>query len=520
MDMKGKYVLTGSILGILTLIGLVNAQQVAPQFEGILARYDFPLIGRNFAIALFMLGHVIFPNLNIGGPLIGLISELIAVKKKSPEWDRFAKSAVKLGVVMFSIGSTFAVAGVVLFAWFFPNFWILGVNLFGWPLVIEGITFFLAIAFLYSWYYTWDRWHNRRSLHLLFGVLAVWFAHQAMILIVGVAAIMLTVPAEIVPVVQDILNGKLATLPALGALQSLALLYPTNPTYFPQLFHRTLANISVAGIILAGIYAYMYMRHKEQRKYFDFAVSRALAFGMIPIILQPLVGWWWVERIKAYQSAYGKAIPEIYEALTGIAEKTYMPFTTLMVTKQWMIYFTVLLMALIWVLFALYAYAKLKDKNIAKAMLGLQILAFLLLAWKMPGMTEDYIAFLLLGISGVVLFAKLWQSIDTEPSSASLAMYPVMAIQVLTVIIVYTMGFARETARAPWLVPGLVRIQDMAPGGVLKSTGYTEPAGTVIGVILLTMAVFYIFLTMGIYLTNFPKVRTPMAVATGGGREE
>ena len=112
--MRGKYVLTGSILGILTLIGLVNAQQAAPQFEGILARYDFPLIGRNFAIALFMLGHVIFPNLNIGGPLIGLISEIIAIKKKSPEWDRFAKSAVKLGVVMFSIGSTFA-----SLVWFF-----------------------------------------------------------------------------------------------------------------------------------------------------------------------------------------------------------------------------------------------------------------------------------------------------------------------------------------------------------------------------------------------------------------
>lgn len=517
--MKGRHVLTGSILGILTLIGLVNAQQAAPQFEGILAHYDFPVIGRNFAIALFMLGHVIFPNLNIGGPLIGLISEIIAIKKKSPEWDRFAKSAVKLGVVMFSIGSTFAVAGVVLFAWFFPNFWILGLNIFGWPLAIEGITFFLAIAFLYSWFYTWDRWHNRRGLHLLFGALAVWFAHQAMLLIVGVAAIMLTVPAEIVPVVQGIIKGELANLPALGAIQSLALLYPTNPTYFPQLFHRVLANISVAGIILAGIYAFMYLRHSNQRKFFDFAVSRALAFGIIPIILQPLVGWWYVERIKAYQMQYGKAIPGIYEALTGVKESTYMPFTTAMVTKQWMIYFVVLLIAVIWLLFGIYAYSKIRDKNTARAMLGLQVLAFLLLAWKKSGMTEDYLAFLLLGISGVVLFAKLRHDLDTLPAFNT-GMYAVMGIQVLTIILVYTMGFVRETARAPWLVPGLIRIQDLAPGGVLKDTAYTEPASTVIGVIILTMVVFYIFLTMGIYLTNFPKVSTPMATATDGGREE
>ncbi len=508
--MKKAYIILALSFFLLAVLGIVNAQQTAPQFEAILAQYDFPVIGRNFAVAVFMLGHVIFPNLAIGGPLIAVISEFIAIRKKSPEWDRFAKTAAKFAVVMFSIGSTFAVAGVVLFSWLFPNFWILGLNLFGWPLVLEGLTFFFAIATLYSYYYLWDRWHNKRTQHLILGAAAVWFAHQAMFLINGVAAIMLTPPETLVPVLQKLLAGEISQLPTLSLPLSLAVLYLPNPSYWPLNAHRILANVSVAGLLLAGFYALYYLRKKEV--YFDFAVSRALAFGIIPILLQPLVGLWYVLVIRDYQFKFGSALPTFYEKLTGIKEKAYTPFTTIMVTKQWLIVVVSLIFALMFILFAIYVLSKVREeqKTLAYAAIGASALAFILLGAKVGGMGEDYFAFLLLIASGILLLKLMKDNIAN--TAKDFGMYAVMALQFFTVLIVYYMGFVREVARKPWLVPGLIRTQDLAPGMTLKKTAYVASAAEVTGIVLLTAIVFYIFMIIGLKLTNIPKVSSPMEI--------
>ncbi len=508
--MKKAYIVLFLSFFVLALLGIVNAQQTAPQFEAILAQYDFPVIGRNFAVAVFMLGHVIFPNLAIGGPLIALISEFIAVRKKSPEWDRFAKTAAKFAVVMFSIGSTFAVAGVVLFSWLFPNFWILGLNLFGWPLVLEGLTFFFAIATLYSYYYLWDRWHNKRTQHMILGLAAVWFAHQAMFLINGVAAIMLTPPETLVPVLQKLLAGEITQLPALSLPLSLAILYLPNPSYWPLNAHRILANISVAGLLLAGFYALYYIKRKE--KYFDFAVSRALIFGIVPILFQPLVGLWYVLVIRDYQTKFGAALPSFYEKLTGIKESAYTPFTTIMVTKQWLIVAVSIIYALMFILFAVYVLSKVKEeqKKIIYTLAGISFVALILLGARVSGMGEDYLAFILLIASGIFLIKILKENITN--TAKNFGMYAIVLLQFFTVLIVYYMGFVREVARKPWLVPGLIRTQDLAPGMTLKKTAYVSSAVEVTGIVLLTAVVFYIFIIIGLKLTNIPGVSSPMEI--------
>ncbi|MCL5958331.1 MAG: cytochrome ubiquinol oxidase subunit I [Chloroflexi bacterium] len=162
-----------------------------------MAPIEVPILGRAAAIALFALVHVMFANLALGGPIIAVVSEWMGMRTGDSRYDRFAHALGKFNVVAFSFGATLGVALVATLIGLWPTFWTVGVNLFFYPLVLEVVMFFLEGGFLYYWVYSWDRYADNKGKHIWFGVFQVIFGTMTMLIINGVGAAMLTPPANI-----------------------------------------------------------------------------------------------------------------------------------------------------------------------------------------------------------------------------------------------------------------------------------------------------------------------------------
>ena len=58
----------------------------------------------------------------------------------------------------------------------YPEFWARWSNLFFWPLIIQFCFFLIEVGFLFFGYYlTWDKWANRKRLHIFMGIMAAFF---------------------------------------------------------------------------------------------------------------------------------------------------------------------------------------------------------------------------------------------------------------------------------------------------------------------------------------------------------
>lgn len=516
--MQRKIALASGLLAVLTL---VISRLAAAQVEPILAVHEFPIFGRNFAIGVFALGHVIFPAIALGGPIVAVVSEAIALARKDPRYDRFAKTVAKFAAIVFSVGATFGVVIVVLFAALTPSFWMLGINIFTWPLVVEGIMFFLEAAFLYAYFYLWDRLAARRALHLSLGIGNIIFGTITMLIINGVGAIMLTPPPGLVPVLQGLANGSLKQLPEINLGTAMGLLYFGNPTWMILNFHRFFANIAFVGFLFTAVMAYYALKEQgEARTYFNWATGYSLIWGLVPTLIMPLIGLEYVRAIRDYQQAFGPAIPQLYQALTGnSAGSAYAPFSNIMITKVWVFTLLVACLSLMVLLASAYLVRRANGGTLGYGGLLVQVVAAILLVAKIGGMGEDYLGLVLLVVGAllaVINYVRATPAVNFTVLLPRWSYYVAMVTGILVSYAIGVMGFAREMARFPYLVPGVMRIADMAPKSTAV-TGMETTAGHVLLVVTVAVLLDWIFILIGLKLAHVPQVE---AAALPGDRAQ
>lgn len=496
------------------LISVLAARTAYAQVEPILPAYEFPVLGRNFAIGVFALGHVIFPAIALGGPIVAVISEIVALLKRDPRYERFARTVARFTAIVFSVGATFGVVIVVLFAALTPGFWIMGVNLFTWPLVLEGVMFFLEMATLYAYVYLWDQLAEKRGWHLALGIGNIVFGTTTMLIINGVAAIMLTPPAGLVPVLQSLASGGIQKLPEISLGLAVRLLYFGNPTWMILNLHRFAANISFIGLLFAAVMAFYSLRGKPaDRPFYQWATGYSLLWGIGPVFFMPLIGWDYVLTLRDYQQGYGKAISELYQALRNTPVDYYTPFFNVMVEKIWTFRLLVVFLSAMFILASLYLARWSREgrgaSTVSNIALIAELIGALLLVINRPGMAEDYLGFVLLVAGTAVVAVDYWRrtkEMDFARQVPGWAYYLVMVAAVTVSYTIGLMGFVREMARYPFLVPGVMRIADMAPRSTAP-TGMQAPAGQVLLVITVALVLDTLFILLGLELTNVPAVR-------------
>jgi len=507
---RATTLLWGLVGGMLPIFA---ARVAYARVEPILPAHEFPVLGRNFAIGVFALGHVIFPAVALGGPIVAVISEIAALLKRDPRYERFARTVARFTAIVFSVGATFGVVIVVLFAALTPGFWIMGVNLFTWPLVLEGVMFFLEIATLYAYVYLWDRLAEKRGWHLALGTGNILFGTITMLIINGVAAIMLTPPAGLVPVLQSLASGEIQKLPEISLGLAVRLLYFGNPTWMVLNLHRFAANISFIGLLFAAVMAFYALRGKSaDRPFYHWATGYSLLWGIGPVFFMPLIGWDYVLTLRDYQQGYGKAISGIYQALTNNPVDPYAPFFNVMVDKIWTFRLLVVFVSAMFILASLYLARGSREgrgtSTVTRLVLLAELVGALLLVINLPGMAEDYLGFALLVAGTAVVAANYWRrtkEMDLARQVPAWACYLVMVVAVMVSYTIGLMGFVREMARYPFLVPGVMRIADMAPRSTAP-TGMQTTVGHVLLVITAALVLDTLFILLGLKLTNVPAV--------------
>jgi cytochrome bd-type quinol oxidase subunit 1/cytochrome c2 len=391
------------------------------------------LLGRSLAIGLTANFHIVFAAFLLGGPIVAVFLEWFGLRRREDFYDHLARGLTKVMVICFSIGATFGVTLVVLLTGLFPRFWAGWLNVFFWPLLLEALMFFLEAASLYAYYYTWDRFAQRRRLHMSFGLLNVVSGTATMVIINAVAAAMLTPPAD------------LAQRP-----WAWATMYLSNPTWFPLTLHRFVANVSLTGFLLAmwAGYAFLKAKNPEQRAFRDLAGHAGILLGLAGLFLLPPIGILYVLEIRRASP------PGFVNLMLGPTRYIFniqiILLTALFVLSNWYLLFRTA--------------ANHPSRTLHRLLLVVSILSAILaiLPYNIGGgrhivlgkMHFKYLGLAVLGLITIYSLATQRKNARTLPWGAASRAPQVglVALGLVAFAIMNVMGFARETARHPYLV--------------------------------------------------------------------
>ena len=244
-----------------------------------IANLDVPIIGKNVVIAVLVQTHILFAAFIIGAVLVAATSEYLGLVTKQHRYERFARSLARFVVLLFASGAALAITFVLALITLFPVFFSYLQNIFFWVFLVEAFMFLGQIIIVYAWYNVWDKLAYRKTIHVVFGMIAGFFGLMAMTMIDGVASYMLT-PAE---------------APATDVDRTFL-----NQTMIPLNMHRFVGNFSYVGFLVAGWGAWRYLRstREDDREYYDWMGHWGLIWGFGFLLLQPVVGYGYLKGIR------------------------------------------------------------------------------------------------------------------------------------------------------------------------------------------------------------------------------
>ena len=237
-------------------------------------------IGKDVIIPLLVVPHILIAAFVVGVTLIAPTSEYVGMITKQPHYDRFARSAAKFTLLLFTTGSAIAFTFLFALMTLFPVFWSYMQNVFFWVLLGEAFMFVGEVITVYAWYHAWDKMAYRKNLHVIFGFTGGLFGLAQQTLINVVAGYMLT-PSQAPPT-------------QVGWTFM-------NPTYMPLNMHRFVGNLSYTGFLVAGWAAYSYLRSRKEsdREYYDWLGHWGILWGFGFMLLQPVIGYGYMKEIRA-----------------------------------------------------------------------------------------------------------------------------------------------------------------------------------------------------------------------------
>lgn len=419
--------------------------------------------GRSIFIALVMLTHVLFANLHLGGSWVAAITESNYLKTKNEDSKRLSRSITLFNVMLFSAGATFAVAGVLFFIALFPEFAKNLFHIYWWPFLAEAVAFALEIFFLYTYWFTWDKISNKWHQVLGYGYAVTVFIQT--LLIDMVASGMLT-PGDSITWEQSGL---------MPMAFDLAKTWWFNGTTWRLQFHRLFASISYFGFLVALLSMLHYLDRKgtKDRKYWDWVGSYSMGWGLLGLVIQPVLGMVYMLAIKDNQ-------PDAFEMIMHGS-------------RAWEMLLMVSLLSVLFLSVLTYfidrrekILSELENKNLHrlfKAFLIIAAVCALVLvqpawmganniadanAWQNPfgSMDYKYVAIFVLVIIGALTLMLDWIMIgerrNSEWGNLSLASRIAAGMSgVIGMWIVIVMGYVRESARSPWTIYKIIPV----PGG-------------------------------------------------------
>src|SRR6267143_2029235 len=225
---------------------------------------QLPFITNRWAVGIFFLIHIIFGSFTMGALVLGPTYEWIGLRREDPRYERLARSLGNVNLKIFSLGATLGGFAVIVVTGLYPRFFVTLITLFFWPAVVAFSIWFLTLGGILLYNLRWDRFRQRKGEHIF------------LFIIVALDSYLLT--------------------PRSG--QGTAAFF--NPSYWPELGHRFVGNLSWASFFVAAVAA-VYAgasRQPANRLYFHWAARTSLVVGFATLVVQIVLGAVFLESIK------------------------------------------------------------------------------------------------------------------------------------------------------------------------------------------------------------------------------
>jgi cytochrome bd ubiquinol oxidase subunit I len=171
---------------------------------------------------------------------------------------------------------------------------------FGIAFALEGVSFFVEAIFIAIYVYGWDRLSPRA--HFLAGVPVVVSGFAGSFNVIAVNGWMNS------PEGFDIVGGRVENPRPWDAL--------FNQNMWHEIIHMYLAGYIVCGFVVAGVYAFAWLRGKRDR-YHRTALVVTLAFASLAAPVQVVVGDWAARHVAETQPVKLAAIEGLQETQEG-----------------------------------------------------------------------------------------------------------------------------------------------------------------------------------------------------------
>lgn len=235
---------------------------------------QIPLITNRWLVGIVFLVHIIFGSFTMGSLVLGPTYEWIGLRREDPRFERYARTLGNVNQKIFSLGATLGGFAVLVVGALYGKFFVTLITIFFWPAVIAFSIWFLTIAALLLYNLRWDQFQARKGLHIAIGYGAAATEHIFLFIIVALDSYMLT-PG-----------------------QGISAFF--NASYWPELAHRFVGNLSWASFFIAAVaavYAAL-SRQAANRLYFHWAARVSLVVGFATLVIQIGLGAIFVESIK------------------------------------------------------------------------------------------------------------------------------------------------------------------------------------------------------------------------------
>jgi cytochrome d ubiquinol oxidase subunit I len=249
--------------------------------------------------ALSFAAHIPLVCFAISFPALVLFVEWLHMRTGDPVYRTLARRWSKVLLALFAVG---VVTGTILsfeLGLLWPNFMATFGGVFGLAFALEGFSFFLEAIFIAIYVYGWDRLSPR--LHFLSGVPVAIAGLSGSLMVIAVNAWM-NHPTGFV-----LRGARVTDVHPWRALFG-------NGYLWHELVHMYLAGYVVAGFLIAGAYAWGWLRGRRGR-YERTALLVPLAVAALAAPAQVVVGDWAGRAVAGTQ-------PVKLAAFEGLARTT------------------------------------------------------------------------------------------------------------------------------------------------------------------------------------------------------
>lgn len=254
------------------------------------------LLAARLQMAVSLGFHIIFACIGMAMPFFMAISGYRYLRTGEPLYKDLTK-VWSVGVaIFFAVGAVSGTALSFELGLLWPEFMEHAGAIIGMPFSWEGTAFFLEAIALGLFLYGWDRLHPW-----------VHWGSGMVVGLSGVASGIFVVAANgwmNAPAGFDWIDGQAQNIDPVAAM--------FNDAWFTQALHMTLAAFAATGFAVAGLHAFLLLRHPNNLFHFR-ALRIALTVGALAALLQPLSGDLSAKDVAQRQPAKLAALEALYK---------------------------------------------------------------------------------------------------------------------------------------------------------------------------------------------------------------